>query len=325
MSADPKPPFAAASGWFHLVDIAALDGGRVAERAWMGTQVAAFLGADGHPRVVQAHCPHLGASFARGGRIDGDALTCPFHNWRFDGADGRLLDVPYSDRKPPRICLARWPAARVGEHVFAHHAPASGDGDLAQLGGRRFPTPHAAEQAPPAPHLPELERRREVAPIGPRTTLRVRVPASEALRDPERMVEALRAALGDRVGSPPMRALPSPDGAPRWRVQFAIEPDGKRRWAKTLGLVLSGPSDIEVMGPGLIVAQAVLERPVRRRFTTLLMPVAGAEPDTVEVGVQIYMHMALGKLWPVDLLVRRGARAIASSVVRAGDGGGVAA
>ncbi|KAG5330049.1 DAF36 desaturase, partial [Acromyrmex heyeri] len=42
------------------------------------------------------HCPHLGANMAEGGRVKGDCLECPFHNWKFRGEDGYCENIPYT-------------------------------------------------------------------------------------------------------------------------------------------------------------------------------------------------------------------------------------
>lgn len=322
MQHDPiAPPIA---GWFHLVDSSALEGGRIVQRHWMGQHVAVFMGQnDGVPRVVQAHCPHLGAAFARGGTIDGDTLTCPFHHWRFDGVSGQLVEVPYSDRKPPRVCLERWEAARLGDHVFALHRPSAPRTTPIRLA--KSTTEH---QPPPVPSLRHAFLDRDdpspgLVPVGRRVVLSVPVPVApgQALADPEMVIDALRVSLGSRVGQPEMDALATGDGPPRWRVDFSIEPDHARGWSRLFRLALSGPSEVEIRGPGLFVARAHLERPVRREFTTLIMPTLSSTGATgglsrghLDVGIAVYMHTDPNHRWPIDALVRRGARAVAQSV-----------
>jgi len=46
----------------------------------------------GAPFALRDRCPHRGMALSLG-RFDGDALTCPFHGWRF-GTDGRCREVP---------------------------------------------------------------------------------------------------------------------------------------------------------------------------------------------------------------------------------------
>jgi len=46
---------------------------------------------DGKVYAIENRCPHLGLPLARG-RIDGTAITCPFHGSSFDVCTGRNLD-----------------------------------------------------------------------------------------------------------------------------------------------------------------------------------------------------------------------------------------
>jgi len=52
-----------------------------------GREVAVFRRGDRF-WAVQDACPHMGASLA-GGRLDGDAVVCHWHHWRFDLTSGR--------------------------------------------------------------------------------------------------------------------------------------------------------------------------------------------------------------------------------------------
>ena len=54
--------------------------------------VAVFFNA-GEYFAIDDFCPHQGASLAEG-YIDGCAIACPWHHWRFSIDDGRWLDNP---------------------------------------------------------------------------------------------------------------------------------------------------------------------------------------------------------------------------------------
>lgn len=57
-----------------------------------------FRGHSGTAYVVDAYCPHLGASLAVGGRVVGSCIECPFHGWQFQGKDGKCVRIPYADK-----------------------------------------------------------------------------------------------------------------------------------------------------------------------------------------------------------------------------------
>lgn len=59
-----------------------------------GKIIAIFrVGDDYH--AINDLCPHMGASLATGW-IEGGAVTCPWHAWRFSITDGTWLDNPRS-------------------------------------------------------------------------------------------------------------------------------------------------------------------------------------------------------------------------------------
>lgn len=69
---------------------------------YCGRELVAYRGADGAARVLDAYCPHLGAHMGCGGRIEGNAIRCPFHAWLYDGDSGECIEVPYAARIPAR-------------------------------------------------------------------------------------------------------------------------------------------------------------------------------------------------------------------------------
>lgn len=59
-----------------------------------GRMVAVFRRGEAYHAIADA-CPHMGASLASGW-VEGDAVTCPWHAWRFCVTDGTWLDNPKS-------------------------------------------------------------------------------------------------------------------------------------------------------------------------------------------------------------------------------------
>ncbi len=86
-------------GWFRLADSCDIDKGQVKYLVTFNRHFAIFRGYDGYVRCVDAHCIHLGANMAIGGKVVDNCLECPFHRWRFDGT-GQCTHIPYNDRIP---------------------------------------------------------------------------------------------------------------------------------------------------------------------------------------------------------------------------------
>jgi hypothetical protein len=74
--------------------------------------------------VLDAFCPHLGAHLGQG-RVEGDALVCPFHAWRWDGA-GRCTAIPYAKRVPPNARTRAWPVAERSGAILVWHDAGGG-------------------------------------------------------------------------------------------------------------------------------------------------------------------------------------------------------
>lgn len=87
------------NGWFRLADSSDLPIGSVKYINAMGRHFALFRGQDSVVRCLDAHCIHLGANLAVGGKVVNNCLECPFHKWRFDG-DGQCTHIPYQSQIP---------------------------------------------------------------------------------------------------------------------------------------------------------------------------------------------------------------------------------
>ena len=62
-----------------------------------GRMVAVFF-ANGEYQAINDTCPHMGASLATG-YLEDEAVTCPWHAWRFCIKDGTWLDNPKAELK----------------------------------------------------------------------------------------------------------------------------------------------------------------------------------------------------------------------------------
>lgn len=81
------------NGWYQVLDSAKLLPGQVVHSQFNGNDYAVFRGQDLRVRCVDAHCIHLGANLAVGGKVVNNCLECPFHEWRFDG-EGKCTYIP---------------------------------------------------------------------------------------------------------------------------------------------------------------------------------------------------------------------------------------
>jgi nitrite reductase/ring-hydroxylating ferredoxin subunit len=75
----------------------------------------------GKPRVYEDSCPHLGLPMSLG-RYQGDRLTCSYHGWSFDAADGSVLEQPTLSKALP-CRLIRLGCLVAGDLVFAWLGP----------------------------------------------------------------------------------------------------------------------------------------------------------------------------------------------------------
>ncbi|MEM7159954.1 MAG: Rieske 2Fe-2S domain-containing protein [Myxococcota bacterium] len=106
------------NGWYRVAYAHELSIGEVKPIEALGRDLVAFRGEDGRVRVLDAHCPHLGAHLGYGGNVVGNDIACPFHDWRFNG-EGECVDIPYcSGRVPKRARVDAWTVCERNGVVF---------------------------------------------------------------------------------------------------------------------------------------------------------------------------------------------------------------
>jgi 3-ketosteroid 9alpha-monooxygenase subunit A len=110
-----------ARGW-HLLGLARdFKDGKPHGIEAFGTKLVVFQGADGALNVLNAYCLHMGGDLSEG-RVVGDTVACPFHDWRW-GGDGNCRAVPYAKRIPPGARTRAWIAREVNGHLVVWHDP----------------------------------------------------------------------------------------------------------------------------------------------------------------------------------------------------------
>jgi phenylpropionate dioxygenase-like ring-hydroxylating dioxygenase large terminal subunit len=116
----PEPP-PIPNGWYAVTSSAGLTAAPFSFVA-VERELVAFRDQQGAPHVLDAFCPHMGNHLGNG-TVQGGALQCAYHGWRFDG-DGTCVDIPYSEgRIPTRACVRSYPVREQdGLILFWFHA-----------------------------------------------------------------------------------------------------------------------------------------------------------------------------------------------------------
>lgn len=112
------PPFP--NGWFVVGFSDELRPAGILGRRLAGQDLVVFRTASGAACAVDAYCPHLGASFVRGGRVDGEVIRCPFHGFCFDRT-GTCVATGYGTRPPPTANLRVWPVREANGLLLVYY------------------------------------------------------------------------------------------------------------------------------------------------------------------------------------------------------------
>ncbi|MDJ1135511.1 Rieske 2Fe-2S domain-containing protein [Streptomyces iconiensis] len=116
------PPERYARGWHCLGLASGFKDGKPHGIEAFGTELVAFQAAGtGELHVLNAYCPHMGGNLAHG-TVKGDALACPFHDWRWAG-NGKCAGIPYAHRVPPRARTRAWTTLEENGQLFVWYDP----------------------------------------------------------------------------------------------------------------------------------------------------------------------------------------------------------
>jgi len=110
--------------WFPVAASAELPPGRATAVRLLGEDLALFRAADGTTGLLDARCPHRGASLAYG-IVEQDRLRCAYHGWCFDRA-GACVELPAlrADRaQHERVRTTAYRTEELGGLVFAYLGP----------------------------------------------------------------------------------------------------------------------------------------------------------------------------------------------------------
>ncbi len=108
------------NSWFRVARTEDLSAKGVIPLHYFGKDFVLFRTEDGKPHIFDAHCPHLGAHLAHGGRIEGQTLRCPYHGWHWE-TNGQCAAIPYPDKPKPKAKIQSWPVLEVNGLIMMYH------------------------------------------------------------------------------------------------------------------------------------------------------------------------------------------------------------
>jgi nitrite reductase/ring-hydroxylating ferredoxin subunit len=144
------------AGWFVVAWADELGPRSVLPLSYFGHELVLFRDAAGAPRVLDAHCPHLGAHLGHGGTVVDDGIRCPFHGWCFSG-DGACASAAEARKIPPAARLRAWPVRERNGFILVHHHPLGDAPDVE------------------VEHAPELASEAWAPPVRRRWTIRTNI------------------------------------------------------------------------------------------------------------------------------------------------------
>lgn len=110
------------SGWFWVANADELKPGDVQALKYFGRDLVLWRDSGGDAHLQDAFCPHLGAHLGVGGRVEGESILCPFHEWAFDGT-GSCTNIPYSERLNRKAQVKTYLTKEVNHFIIAWYHP----------------------------------------------------------------------------------------------------------------------------------------------------------------------------------------------------------
>jgi nitrite reductase/ring-hydroxylating ferredoxin subunit len=113
----PAFPF----GWFAVAFSRQLPSGGILTCRFMDREIVLFRTGSGSACAIEAYCPHMGAHFGHGGKVEGEELRCPFHGFRF-AVSGSCVYSPFG-APPPAARLGLLELREICGVIFIWHGP----------------------------------------------------------------------------------------------------------------------------------------------------------------------------------------------------------
>jgi 3-ketosteroid 9alpha-monooxygenase subunit A len=254
------------NGWFRLAYSHEVARGAIRRVSALGQELIVFRGDDGKAAVTDAYCPHLGADLSAGGRVIGNAVACPFHNWQF-AADGRCVKIPYCDKIPKKAAIRSWPVHEQDGVVYFYYD---------------------AEGRAPAFAIPPGPFRADVRWSEPMFfRWRVRMHIQEVV---ENAVDTAHFPVVHAYGKPPVIERLDTEGP-----QFAIHLQTQRA-----GMNFIGPSPITIRYTGMGVTYAEMTAKLGDRLgieAAVLLNTTPLDQEHCEIVIQARYRKTWNPLW----------------------------
>ena len=109
----------------------------------LGEDLVAFRDSNDKIGVVEAHCPHRGASLYFG-RNEECGIRCVYHGWKFD-VDGNCVDMPSEPAESnfkDKIYITAYPTAFHGGLIWVYMGPKHLHAELPRLEWTQVPDSH---------------------------------------------------------------------------------------------------------------------------------------------------------------------------------------
>lgn len=79
-------------GWYWLIKSSEVKTGKAKPAKLSDKDFVVYRGSDNSIRIMDAHCPHMGAHLCDG-FVEGNDIRCPFHYWKFNDK-GNCIEIP---------------------------------------------------------------------------------------------------------------------------------------------------------------------------------------------------------------------------------------
>lgn len=147
--------------WYPAARSTAVRGQQLATALLLGVPLVLGRDARGRPFALRDACPHRGMPLSFGA-LDGDALECCYHGWRFEPTTGQCREIPSltpdSKLRVERVFAEAFPCAEADGYFWVY-VPESG---VPEAGAHPVPNPEVSGRdsgLPPVPRLPVFSPR----------------------------------------------------------------------------------------------------------------------------------------------------------------------